>query len=247
MSVEPVTAAVMIIGDEILSGRTPDANFAVISAYLAARGVEVTEGRIVGDTRRQIVETLNLLRSAHDYVVTTGGIGPTHDDITAECVAEAFGVELRVDEGLVASLAALWKVDASAVRRMSRLPAGAQLVDNSLGGAPGFQLENVFVLAGIPKVARAMLDDVGPRLRCGRVAVSETVRVQVRGESIIAEVLEAVASAHPELSLGSYPYFGDSGSGAELVVRGFEAAAVRHGVRELVAGLLAIGVTAKAT
>ena len=129
MSVEPVTAAVMIIGDEILSGRTPDANFAVISAYLAARGVEVTEGRIVGDTRRQIVETLNLLRSAHDYVVTTGGIGPTHDDITAECVAEAFGVELRVDEGLVASLAALWKVDASAVRRMSRLPAGAQLVE----------------------------------------------------------------------------------------------------------------------
>ncbi|MGI9170048.1 MAG: competence/damage-inducible protein A, partial [Caulobacteraceae bacterium] len=174
---ERVTAAVLVIGDEILSGRTQDTNLAAIARYLAPFGVEVAEARVVGDVKGEIVPALNALRAACDYVITTGGIGPTHDDITAECVAEAFGVPLEENPQIIALMTERWSGELNAARRrMARIPVGGALVTNPVQGPPGFQIGNVFVLAGVPAIMRGMLEDVGPRLRTGAVIVSRTVR-----------------------------------------------------------------------
>jgi molybdenum cofactor synthesis domain-containing protein len=222
-----VTAAVLIIGDEILSGRTQDTNLNAIAKLFGQYGVDLVEARVVGDTRSHIVEALNALRTTYDYVVTTGGIGPTHDDITADCVAEAFGVDLYEHPEIMALLASRWGGEVNAARRrMARVPVGGSLVKNSVQGPPGFQIGNVFVLAGVPLIMRGMLEDVGPRLRTGRVVISRTVRVEGLGEGVLAAPLEALAKQHPDLSLGSYPVFGEGGYGSNLVVRGRDAAEV---------------------
>ncbi len=239
-----VTAAVMIIGDEILSGRTQDTNLNSIARYLAQFGVDVAEARVVGDIEAEIVETLNALRARYDYVITTGGIGPTHDDITADCVAKAFGVALHEDAEIIAAMTARMNGEApnAARRRMARIPDGGDKVNNPVQGPPGFTIGNVFVLAGVPSIMRGMLQDVGPRLRTGAVVIAKTIRVDGSGEGIIAEPLERIAKAHPDLSLGSYPFFGPEGYGSNLVTRGRNGAEVEATVAELTEALRAVGI-----
>jgi len=237
-----VTAAVLIIGDEILSGRTQDTNLNAIARYLAPFGVDVAEARVVGDDKGEIIAALDALRGRYDYVITTGGIGPTHDDITADCVAEAFGVELREHPEILAMMTARWGGDLNAARRrMARIPQGGSLVKNPVQGPPGFQIGNVFVLAGVPQIMRGMLEDVGPRLRTGAVVISRTVRVDGAGEGAVAAPLEALAKAHPDLSLGSYPFFGPDGYGSNLVIRGRDAGEVAATAADLIAVLADVG------
>ena len=242
-SKDRVTAAVMIIGDEILSGRTQDTNLNAIAKYLGAHGVDLAEARVVGDIKEEIITALDVLRTRYDYVVTTGGIGPTHDDITADCVAEAFGVALYEHPEIIDMLKARPGVELNAARRrMARIPEGGELVRNPVSGPPGFTIGNVFVLAGVPSIMRGMLEDVGWRLEGGSVVVSRNVRVDGTGEGVLAAPLEAVALAHPDLSLGSYPFFGPAGYGSNLVIRGRDPAEVDATLAELVAVLTAAGV-----
>jgi len=242
---ERVTAAVLVIGDEILSGRTQDTNLNAIARYLAPFGVDLAEARVVGDNPPDIIGALDALRGAYDYVITTGGIGPTHDDITADCVAEAFGVQLYEHPEIIEMMRARWGGELNAARRrMARIPEGGSLVKNPVQGPPGFQIGNVFVLAGVPQIMRGMLEDVGPRLRTGAVVVARTVRVEGMGEGAIAAPLETLAKAHPALSLGSYPFFGPEGFGSNLVIRGRNAEEVAATVDELVAALDGIGAKA---
>ena len=240
---QPVTAAVLIIGDEILSGRTQDTNLRDIAKYLGVHGVDLAEARTVPDVMEEIVAALNALRARYDYVITTGGIGPTHDDITADAVAAAFGVELHEHPEIIALLAARPGMELNAARRrMARVPAGGALVRNPVQGPPGFTIGNVFVLAGVPSIMRGMLEDVGHRLRSGVVTVSRTVRVEGSGEGLIAAPLEAVAKAHPAMSLGSYPFFGAEGYGSNLVLRGRDPVELAGTVDELIAALKGVGI-----
>ena len=237
-----VTAAVLIIGDEILSGRTQDTNLNSIAKMLGQYGVDLVEARVVGDLESHIITALDALRTSYDYVITTGGIGPTHDDITADCVAKAFGVELHEHPEIMAMLAARWGGEVNAARRrMARIPEGGSLVKNPVQGPPGFQIGNVFVLAGVPLIMRGMLEDVGPRLRTGRVVISRTVRVEGVGEGVLAAPLEALAKQHPDLSLGSYPFFGPDGFGSNLVVRGRDEAEVAATVVALTDAVSGLG------
>jgi molybdenum cofactor synthesis domain-containing protein len=239
-----VTAAVLIVGDEILSGRTQDTNLKAIAQYLAVQGVDIAEARVVGDVAADIVAALNALRTRWDYVITTGGIGPTHDDITADCVAEAFGVKLFEHPEIMALLASRHDGVVNAARaRMARIPEGGGLIANPVQGPPGFTIGNVFVLAGVPSIMRGMLLDVGPRLRSGSVVLSRTVRVTGFGEGVIAAPLEAVAKAHPQMSLGSYPFFGPEGYGANLVLRSRDAAELEAAAADLLAALAQAGIT----
>ena len=238
-----VTAAVLIIGDEILSGRTQDTNLRDIARYLGVHGVDLAEARTVPDVLEEIVAALNALRARYDYVLTTGGIGPTHDDITADAVAAAFGVELIEHPDIVEMMSARWGTELNAARRrMARVPVGGELVRNPVQGPPGFTIGNVFTLAGVPTIMRGMLEDVGWRLRGGAVTVSRTVRVEGSGEGVIAAPLEAVAKAHPDMSLGSYPFFGDGIYGSNLVLRGRDAEELGRAVEELVAVLRGAGI-----
>jgi molybdenum cofactor synthesis domain-containing protein len=237
-----VTAAVLIIGDEILSGRTQDTNLNFIARYLGTFGIDLAEARVVGDMKDEIIAALNALRARYDYVITTGGIGPTHDDITADCVAEAFGVELYEHPEIIAMMVARWAGELNpARRRMARVPVGGSLVKNPVQGPPGFQIGNVFVLAGVPAIMRGMMEDVGPRMRPGAVVIARSIRVEGVGESLMAAPLEAVAKAHPSLSLGSYPFFGPDGIGSNLVVRGRDGGEVAATVDELIAALGGLG------
>ena len=242
---ERVTAAVVIIGDEILSGRTQDTNLNAIARQLALYGVDLCEARVVGDDKADIVAAVNAMRERYDYVITTGGIGPTHDDITAECVAEAFSVELYEHPQILELLTARWGDQLNAARRrMARVPVGGTLVRNPVQGPPGFQIGNVFVLAGVPLIMRGMMEDVVTRLRTGKVVISRTVRVEGAGEGVIAAPLEALAKAHPNLALGSYPFFGEGGFGSNLVIRGRDEAEVMATVDALVEALQDIGAKA---
>ena len=237
------TAAVLIIGDEVLSGRTQDTNLNTIARFLAALGIDLEEARTIGDRKGQIVDSLNALRAAHDYVFTTGGIGPTHDDITADAVAAAFGVGLEEHPDILAMMQSRWGDQLNvARRRMARVPVGGSLVNNPVQGPPGFTIGNVFVLAGVPQIMRGMLEDVGPRLRSGAVVLSRTVRVEGSGEGAIAAPLEAVARAHPDLSLGSYPFFTEGLYGSNLVLRSRDGAELAATVVELIAALRAAGI-----
>jgi len=206
-------------------------------------GVDLAEARVVPDVIEEMVEAINVLRGRYDYLITTGGIGPTHDDITADAVAAAFGVELYEHPEIMALLTGRWGQDITpARRRMARVPVGGGLVKNPVQGPPGFCMENVFVLAGVPSIMRGMLEDVGPRLRRGAVVIARTVRVTGTGEGVLAAPLEAVAKAHPDMSLGSYPFFSPDGYGSNLVLRGRDEAEVTATVEELMSALQAAGV-----
>lgn len=223
-----VTAAVLVIGDEILSGRTQDANVQTIAKALGPVGVRLHEVRVVPDDADAIVAAVNALRSAHRYVFTTGGIGPTHDDITADAVAAAFGVAIAERADALAILAARYPDGelTAARRRMARIPDGASLIANPVSGAPGFQLGNVFVMAGVPSIMRGMLANVVPRLEGGAVVLSASVRGPGLREGDFAAALADLAATAPDLDFGSYPWFGLDGFGAALVVRGTDRDAV---------------------
>lgn len=243
------TAAVLIIGDEVLSGRTQDTNLNTIARFLGALGIDLLEARTVGDRKAQIIEALKALRAGHDYVFTTGGIGPTHDDITADAVATAFGVALPEHPEALAILARRYGDDFNAPRRrMARIPEGGSLIANPVTDAPGFQIGNVFVMAGVPKIMTAMLEDVAPRLRTGAVVHARTVRVTGVGEGSVAELLTAAAQANREISYGSYPFGHGSVEefGTNLVVRGRDEAKVEAAVTALLEALAAAGVAAAA-
>ena len=205
-----VTAALLVIGDEILSGRTKDKNIGYIAEYLTAVGIDLMEVRVVGDEETAIIEALNALRQRYTYVFTTGGIGPTHDDITADCVAKAFGVSIDVDPRALAilkeRLAATGGEINEARLRMTRIPKGADLVLNKVSGAPGIWIGNVIVMAGVPSIMQAMLDEVAPRLKTGVRMLSETVRANAR-EGDIGTQLGEIAKANPDVAIGSYPFF----------------------------------------
>src|SRR5215831_5776964 len=225
MSAKPdiVTAAVLVIGDEILSGRTKDKNIGYIAEYLTALGIDLKEVRIVGDEETEIVTAVNGLRQRYTYVFTNGGIGPTHDDITAECVAKAFGVTIDYDPRAVAILKErLAQTGAElndARMRMTRIPAGADLVHNKVSAAPGFWLGNVIVMAGVPSIMQVMLDEVAPKLKTGVRMLSETVRADCR-EGDIGTPLGEIAKAHPDVTIGSYPFFDDQrGPNTSVVLR----------------------------
>ena len=216
-----VTASLLVIGDEILSGRTKDKNIGYIAEYLTAIGVDLREVRVVPDVEDEIVSALNALRHRYTYVFTTGGIGPTHDDITAECVAKAFGVPIDYDPRAVALLKQRFKGPElnEARMRMTRIPQGADLVTNKVSLAPGFWIGNVIVMAGVPNIMQAMLDEVATRLKTGKQMLSESVRADTR-EGDIGTELGEIAKAHPEVTIGSYPFFDDKlGPNTNVVVR----------------------------
>jgi molybdenum cofactor synthesis domain-containing protein len=224
-SEQPITAAILVIGDEILSGRTKDKNIGYIAEYLTAIGVDLREVRVVPDVEEEIVGALNALRHRYTYVFTTGGIGPTHDDITAECVAKAFGVPIDYDPRAVALLKQRFQgPDLNEARmRMTRIPHGADLVTNKVSLAPGFWIGNVIVMAGVPTIMQAMMDEVGPKLKTGRQMLSESVRADAR-EGDIGTELGEVAKAHPDVTIGSYPFFDDKlGPNTNVVVRSRDA------------------------
>jgi molybdenum cofactor synthesis domain-containing protein len=203
-----VTAAVLVIGDEILSGRTKDRNIGYIAEYLTAIGIDLREVRVVPDVESEIVAAVNALRVRYDHVLTTGGIGPTHDDITANAVAKAFGVAIDFDPRAVAILSERYgKADLNEARmRMARMPAGAELIVNPISKAPGFSIGNVHVMAGVPAIMQAMLDGLAARLPTGLKVLSRSVPAGM-GEGRIAKPLADVQSAFPDVSIGSYPTF----------------------------------------
>jgi molybdenum cofactor synthesis domain-containing protein len=230
MSANPkvVTAALLVIGDEILSGRTKDKNIGFTADYLTALGIDLKEVRVVSDDEGAVVGALNALRAAYDYVFTTGGIGPTHDDITADCVAKAFGVPLDLHPEAVAilkeRLAKMGGELNEARLRMARIPRGAALVANKVSGAPGFWMGNVITMAGIPAVMQAMLDEVAPKLKTGTKLLSISIRADAK-EGDVGSELGAIAKAHPEAIIGSYPFFDEKlGPNTNIVVRSRDAA-----------------------
>jgi len=222
-----VTAAVILIGDELLSGRTQDSNLKTIAEFLNPLGVEVSEARVIADVHETIVSTVQAMSQRHDYVFTTGGIGPTHDDITADAVAAAFGRTIDVRADAMAILKPWYEARGQDMNegrlRMARIPAGAELIHNPVSAAPGFMLGNVFVMAGIPSVMRGMLQDVGHRIKGGAVVHAHTVRGVGLREGDIAEPLGALAKARPDVSFGSYPWMRLKGKtteyGVNLVAR----------------------------
>lgn len=238
----PVTAAICLIGDELLSGRTRDINTQTIAGFLAPYGIQVREVRIVPDETDRIVEAVNALRATYTYVFTTGGIGPTHDDITADAIAAAFGVEIGEHPEVAKMLAARYaEMDTEftpARRRMARIPHGASLIDNPVSGAPGFQTENVFTLAGVPKIVEGMLGDIGHRLQTGAVVKSITVRGSDLREGELAEALEQLSDQYEGVSIGSYPWFKTvSDHGVALIARGTDEAVLAE-VRDALVALV---------
>jgi molybdenum cofactor synthesis domain-containing protein len=244
MTVKPngmnvITAGVLVIGDEILSGRTKDKNIGYIAEYLTAIGIELKEVRVVADDEAAIVEALNALRHRWTYVFTTGGIGPTHDDITADCVAKAFGVSIGYDPRAVAIMRERFAEHElnEARMRMTRIPEGADLVLNKVSRAPGFWIGNVIVMAGVPTVMQAMLDEVAPKLKTGAKVLSETVRADAR-EGDIGTQLGEVAKAHPDVTIGSYPFFDEQrGPNTNVVMRSRDAAKLAEAKRAVEAML----------
>lgn len=231
-------AAILIIGDEILSGRTRDANMHYLAGELTRMGIDLKEVRVVADEKSAIVGAVNALRSAYAHVFTSGGIGPTHDDITAEAVAAAFGMALHIRDDARAILAAHYDragLEFNAARqRMARIPEGATLIDNPISAAPGFSLENVHVMAGVPDIFKAMVASLLPRLTGGAPVLSQSLRID-RGEGVIAEPLAALAAEFADLSFGSYPFIQSGVYGANIVVRGTDPGRIDVAIGRLAA------------
>lgn len=220
MSEVAITAALLVIGNEILSGRTRDANLQHLARQLNARGIRLAEARVVPDEEAAIIRALDALRAGHDYVFTTGGIGPTHDDITSAAIAKAFGVPLVRDVEAVRRLESHYPPGQlnTARLRMADVPEGSTLVSNPVSQAPGFRIGNVFALAGVPMIMRAMLDGILPDLAEGKPLLSRTIGCLL-GEGVLAEGLGRIQDRHPEVSIGSYPYFRAGKFGVSLVLR----------------------------
>ena len=233
-----ITACLVIIGNEILSGRTQDANLAIIGKKCDALGIRLTETRIIPDVEADIVATVNHCRAQFTYIFTTGGIGPTHDDITAAAIARAFNVEVVRNEEAVNALDRYYEPGrlTDARLKMADIPAGARLIDNPVSGAPGFQLENVFVLPGVPSIMEAMFDGLTDRLVGGDPILTENVLTNLL-ESVIAKDLEALQEKYPDVNMGSYPYFRKGKLGVNLVLRGTDGARMNTAAEELAAAI----------
>jgi molybdenum cofactor synthesis domain-containing protein len=225
------TAALAVIGDEILSGRTQDKNVAQLATWLNVQGIRLAEVRIVPDVTERIAETVNALRAAHDYLFTTGGIGPTHDDITVDAIAAAFGVSVVVHPEARAILEDYYRDRPGGLNearlRMARVPEGAELIGNPSSGAPGVKMGNVYILAGVPHIAASMMDALTGTLEGGRPVVSVTVGARAP-ESEVADLLRETEAAHPGVAIGSYPFFKDGRYGANFVIRSEDETLVRE-------------------
>ncbi|MET3924959.1 molybdopterin-binding protein [Devosia sp. 2618] len=219
---DTVTAALIVIGDEILSGRTKDVNIGATAEFCTELGIDLKEVRVVSDETDDIVDAVNALRARYTYVFTTGGIGPTHDDITADAVAKAFGVALPINAQARAMLESRWKETGTVVNearlRMARIPEGADLIVNSVSAAPGFRIGNVHVMAGVPIIMRAMLEAILPTLKGGKKVMSVTVKAAV-GEGTVGGPLGVLQEQYPDVKMGSYPQMGNKRVMTELVLR----------------------------
>lgn len=233
-----VTAAIVVIGDEILSGRTTDKNIAFIANYLTAIGVDLREVRIVADDMEAIIEAVNAVRAKYDHVFTTGGIGPTHDDITVDAVGAAFGLKVDVDERILAMMREKYK-DSEITPgrlRMARTPEGAELIDNPISKLPGFKIGNVHVMAGVPSIMQAMFDALAPTLATGRKMLSTTIEAN-QPEGKIAAPLGDIQDAYPQTAIGSYPYFDGKIFTTRIVVRSRDADVMENAARDVTAML----------
>lgn len=240
-----ITAGMLVIGDEILSGRTKDRNIGHLADMMTALGIDLKEVRVVADEQDDIVAAVNALRARYDYVFTTGGIGPTHDDITADAMGAAFGVPVEHEAKAMAMLGESYARRelefTDARKRMARMPMGAKHIDNPISVAPGFNVENVYVMAGVPAIFQAMLDNVVPTLRTGQKMLSETVHCPF-GEGVIGGPLGEIQKANPDTIIGSYPKYQDGKFWTELVVRGRDVAkieAAKAEIEAMLAGLAA--------
>jgi molybdenum cofactor synthesis domain-containing protein len=238
-SSDTVTAALIIIGEEILSGRTKDENISYIARYLTGIGIALQEVRVVRDVEAEIAAAVNALRARYAYVFTTGGIGPTHDDVTTDAIAAAFGVGVEIDERAVEAMRQGYsQLELTPARlRMARIPIGAELVDNPVSRAPGFMLGNVIVMAGIPRIMQVMLDAVAPRLKKGRPMLSRSIRIEAP-EGDVAPGLAAIQAEHADVQIGSYPFFEKSKLGTYVVLRSVDSSAldrVHAALTELIA------------
>ncbi|WP_156839954.1 competence/damage-inducible protein A [Novosphingobium aquimarinum] len=236
------TAALIVIGDEILSGRTHDKNIAQVAGWLGIQGIRLAEVRVVADVTAAIVEAVNTLRARNDYLFTTGGIGPTHDDITVDAVAEAFGVSVIVHPEARAILEGYYESRGGlndARLRMARVPEGAELIPNRYTGAPGIRFANVFLMAGVPHITAGMLDALSGTLEGGAPLLAETVGCWVQ-ESEVADLLRATEKDHPNCQIGSYPFWREGKSGANFVIRSVGADDLAACTRALIAGLEAM-------
>ena len=229
MTQENITAALLVIGDEILSGRTKDKNIGYIAEYLTNIGIDLKEVRVVPDEMEEIVEAVNRLRARYTYLFTTGGIGPTHDDITADAISQALGIPLYEDPRIIAAMLERLKPEDlnEARRRMARIPVGAEHVVNPISKVPGFKIENVIVMAGVPSIMQAMMDDVAPRLTTGARMMMETVEATGIPEGTYATALSEIAKAHPDTIIGSYPQFHEGRFRNQIVVRSKDGAAMQ--------------------
>ncbi|WP_334182550.1 competence/damage-inducible protein A [Novosphingobium sp.] len=237
------TAALAVIGDEILSGRTHDKNIAQVAAWLQVQGIRLKEVRVVADDTAAIVEAVNTLRARNDYLFTTGGIGPTHDDITVDAIAEALGVPVIVHPEARAILETYYETRGGLTEarlRMARTPEGASLIPNRYTGAPGIRYDNVFIMAGVPSITAGMLDALSGQLEGGAPLLSETIGCWV-GESEVAELLRQTEKAHETCQIGSYPFWGEGRTGANFVIRSVSAEDLAACTRALVQGLEAMG------
>jgi molybdenum cofactor synthesis domain-containing protein len=241
MSADSITAGLLVIGDEILSGRTKDVNIGATADFCTDLGIELKEVRVVSDETDEIVDAVNALRARYTYVFTTGGIGPTHDDITADAVAKAFGVALPINAQAREMLESRWKQTGTEVNearlRMARIPEGADLIVNSVSAAPGFRIGNVHVMAGVPVIMRAMLEALAPTLKGGKKVMSVTVKAAV-GEGTVGGPLGALQDQYPDVKMGSYPQMGQDRVMTELVLRSSDAARLEEAaakVRAMVA------------
>jgi molybdenum cofactor synthesis domain-containing protein len=229
------TAAVLIIGNEILSGRTQDTNLNHIAMQLAGRGIRLAEARVVADIEDEIVAAVRALSARYSYLFTTGGIGPTHDDITVDAIAKAFGKPVVVHPEARARLEKHYGAGnvTPARLRMARVPEGASLVDNPVSGAPGIRIGNIFIMAGVPSIMRAMIDGIVPTLAGGPIVLARSIACEI-AESVLAEPLGAIQAAHSDVDIGSYPWFRSGRFGVSLVTRGTDAARL-----DIVAGEIA--------
>jgi molybdenum cofactor synthesis domain-containing protein len=235
MPAKPITACLIIIGNEILSGRTVDANLPHLAMKLGEIGVRLAEARVVPDDENEIIDAVNACRAKHDYVFTTGGIGPTHDDITAAAISKAFGRAFGRNAEAEARLLAHYPPEKVNEARLSMadMPEGAALIDNPVSVAPGFRIENVFVMAGVPKIMQAMLENVLPTLKRGDVVLSRSITL-FAPEGELALPLRALQDDHPELDIGSYPFFGTDGPGSTIVLRGTNQDVIDHAAKGLI-------------
>ena len=237
------SVALVIVGNEILSGRTQDTNTSWIAENLNAMGIALHQVRVVPDIEGEIIVAVNELRKKVDYVFTTGGIGPTHDDITAESIAKAFGVKLELDEVAFRILVAHYGSEENVThprKKMAMIPKGATLISNPVSGAPGFQIENVFVMAGVPRIMQAMFDDVKTRLSRGKPVLSNTIACSLQ-ESMVAEPLTAIQAKYPQVSIGSYPHFRGGILGLSLVLRSSDDPMLDKATGEVIAMIANLG------